>query len=302
MEDSAQLALALKVGCLISYAFQLRQDVIARNLVYARSCGLRHVCGYGASGVVVYEPGDQKHGNFLNASYRAIRHNPAWAHRLDKVHPSAGDCLPKGDHRWRELDSCTSSDALLMNVFCHPRTLNQPLLCSTLNVQIGESPIFGFRARVPLANGLTDRTEVDMKLGNLLVESKLTESDFQTGGVEAVESYRDLHQVFDRNMLPQVRGQYVSYQLIRNVLAAHAFGLSLCVLLDARRPDLVEAWYAIMRCVKASELRTRCQVLTWQELSRTLPGTLQRFLQDKYGIEPWRGFGMHSLTHPPIES
>ena len=154
-------------------------------------------------------------------------------------------------------------------------------------MQIGESPIFGFRARVPLANGLTDRTEVDMKLGNLLVESKLTESDFQTRAVEAVEAYRDLHQVFDRNMLPQARGQYVSYQLIRNVLAAHALGLSLCVLLDARRPDLMEAWYAIMRCVKASDLRTRCQVLTWQELSQALPSALQRFLQDKYGIERW---------------
>src|SRR5215510_2937926 len=89
MEDSAELALALKVRCLISYAFQLRQDVIARNLAYARSCGLRHVCGYGASAVVAYEPSDNKHGNFLNASYRAIRHNPDWARRLDKVHPSA---------------------------------------------------------------------------------------------------------------------------------------------------------------------------------------------------------------------
>ena len=88
-------------------------------------------------------------------------------------------------------------------------------------------------------------------------------------------------------MLPKVGGQYVSYQLIRNVLAAYALGLSLCVLLDARRPDLMEAWYAIMRCVKTSELRTRCQVLTWQELSQALPRALQRFLLDKYGIEGW---------------
>jgi hypothetical protein len=273
---------------LISYAFQLRQDVIARNLAYARSGGLRHVCGYGANTVVVYEPDDKKHGNFLNASYRAIRQNLDWSRRLGKVHSSAGHCLPKASHRWRELDSCTSSDALLMNVFCHPRTLNNPVLRSTLNVPFGESPIFGFRARVPLANGRADRTEVDMKLGSLLVESKLTESDFQTRGVEAVESYRDLHQVFHGDMLPKVRGQYVSYQLIRNVLAAYALGLSLCVLLDARRPDLMEAWYAVMRCVKTSDLRTRCQVLTWQELSQTLPSALQRFLQEKYGIEQWR--------------
>jgi hypothetical protein len=275
------------VRALISSALTLRQDVIARNLAYARALGLRHVCSYGANAVVVYEPTDKKHGNFLNASYRAIRHNPDWTRRLNKVHSSAAQSLPKADRRWRELDSCTSSDALLMNVFCHPRTLNHTL-CSTMNVQIGESPIFGFRARVPLANGRADRTEVDMKLGELLVESKLTEPGFQTGRIEVVESYRDLHEVFEISILPRLRGQYLSYQLIRNVLAAYALGLSLCVILDARRPDLVEAWYAIMRCVKTSDLRTRCQVLTWQELSQTLPSALQRFLQQKYGIEKWR--------------
>ena len=52
--------------------------------------------------------------------------------------------------------------------------------------------MFGFRARVPLANGHSDRTEVDMKLGSLLVESKLTESDFQSQAADLVESYRDL--------------------------------------------------------------------------------------------------------------
>jgi hypothetical protein len=280
------------VRSLISYASQLRQDVIARNVAYARARELRHVCSYGANAVVVYQPSDKKHGNFLDASYRAIRHNPDWTHRLDKVHSSAAHSLPKDDHRWRELDSCTSSDALLMNVFCHPRTLHDRALCSTLNVQIGVSPIFGFRARVPLTNGHADRTEVDMKLGSLLVESKLTESGFQTRAVDAVESYRDLLEVFDINMLPTMRGQYVSYQLIRNVLAAYAFELSLCVILDARRPDLLEAWYAIMRCIKTSDLRTRCQVLTWQELSQTLPKMLQQFLEDKYGIAPCRSVGI----------
>jgi hypothetical protein len=123
-----------------------------------------------------------------------------------------------------------------------------------------------------------------MKLGSLLVESKLTESDFQTKAAEAVEGYRDFREVFDRRMLPRSGNKYSSYQLIRNVLAAHALGLSFCVLLDARRPDLIEAWYAVMRCVRKAELRTRCQVLTWQELSESLPQHLQRFLRDKYGI------------------
>ncbi len=123
-----------------------------------------------------------------------------------------------------------------------------------------------------------------MKLGTLLVESKLTEADFQKAKGAIVESYRDLPDVFDRQVLPKITGCYASYQLIRNVLSAHALDLNFCVILDARRPDLREAWYAIMSCVKNSILRTRCQVLTWQELSEALPSDLQGFLDIKYGI------------------
>jgi hypothetical protein len=36
--------------------------------------------------------------------------------------------------------------------------------------------------------------------------------------------------------------------------------------------------------VKSADLRTRLKVLTWQELAALLPGTLQEFLDRKYGI------------------
>ena len=268
-----------------AYVVQLRQELATRNAAYATSRGLPHVCSYGEMPVVMYQPcGDEEtHGNFLNASYRAILRNPEWKHRLEKVLTNAARSLPLSDRRWRELDSCMSSDALLMNVFCHPRTLRSRAMCATLGVERGESPVFGFRARVPLVNGQSDRTEVDMKLGSLLVEGKLTESDFQSQAKGLVELYRDLHQVFDCRILPKVRDRYVSYQLIRNVLAAHALGLSFCVILDARRPDLMEAWYSVMRYVRIATLRTRCQVLTWQELSEGLPTEVRQFLKDKSG-------------------
>jgi hypothetical protein len=32
-------------------------------------------------------------------------------------------------------------------------------------------------------------------------------------------------------------------------------------------------------------LRTACKVLTWQELSRVLPASMQAFLAVKYGIQ-----------------
>lgn len=173
-----------------------------------------------------------------------------------------------------------------MNVFCHPRIRKLQSVRSVLGIATDEDPIFGYPARVPLLNSHTDRTEVDMKLGSLLVESKLTETDFQTQKPGIVERYRDLHAVFEWKELPRVGAQYASYQLLRNVLAAHALDLSFCVLLDARRPDLLEAWYAVMKCITIADLRTRCKVLTWQELSATLPRDLQNFLDLKYGIVP----------------
>lgn len=45
---------------------------------------------------------------------------------------------------------------------------------------------------------------------------------------------------------------------------------SFCVSCDARRPDLVEAWYRIMRAVRLSQLRCRLKLLTWQELATVL--------------------------------
>jgi len=76
------------------------------------------------------------------------------------------------------------------------------------------------------------------------------------------------------------------YQLIRGVLAAYATGGSFCVFCDARRPDLIENWYSVMRAVRSCVLRCRLQLLTWQELAAVLPKSLQKFLAAKYGIVP----------------
>src|SRR5205085_5942267 len=105
---------------------------------------------------------------------------------------------------------------------------------------IADVPQFGFMPRVPLLTGAVERTEVDMKLGQVLFEAKLTEANFQTQDAALVERYCDLKQVFEFRKLPRQSKQFSSYQLLRNVLAAHALNLHFCVLLDARRPDLVE--------------------------------------------------------------
>jgi hypothetical protein len=43
----------------------------------------------------------------------------------------------------------------------------------TLGFEVGEVPQFGFRAGIQRESRRIDRTEVDMKLGTLLAESKL---------------------------------------------------------------------------------------------------------------------------------
>lgn len=268
------------------FASELRRELCARNALFARDNGLSCVESYGPTPVIVYSPeaDGKRHGNFIRGSYAEILKRPEWTRRMDKVHSSARRSLPGADRKWRELDSSMSSDALLMNIFCFPGVCNHKRVASILGTEVDDVPVFGYKARVPLLNGRTDRTEADMKLGSLLVEAKLTESSFQTKKRSVVESYRDFKQVFDAKTLPCLGDQYISYQLIRNVLAAHATESSFCVILDERRPDLLEAWHAIMRGVRHSELRTRCKVLTWQELSSILPIKLRAFLEVKYGI------------------
>jgi hypothetical protein len=318
------------------YAGELRRELGARNRVWAR--GRANVESYGNPPVIVYSPEELGHGNFFDASYAAISARPDWMRRFDKIH-AQGRALPKAEsgRRWRELDSSMSSDALLMNVFCVAGVAAAAAVRQELGIAGDGLPEFGWKARVPLAPGphgrtRFDRTEVDMRWGDLLVEAKLTESDFQTRTAAIVDGYRDFDAVFDRELLPRVQLRetrrrtavefaeeftqeweeaapdneiaqefqqgivarareaepaepgYAGYQLIRNVLAAYAEGCSFCVIHDERRPDLREAWFQVMAAVKSAKMRTRCKVMTWQELAALVPEELQQFLDLKYGI------------------
>jgi hypothetical protein len=271
----------------MNLAAALRRDLAVRAQKHAQAEAVPHCLSYGEAPIVCFAPYEQdsRHGNFLPQSYKAIQANPEWRKRLAKVHTQGRHSLPNTERgRWMELDSCTSSDALLMNIFCHPRLLRDGKVSAFLGAEQGMSPTFGYKARVPLSNGRFDRTEVDLRLGNLLIEAKLTESDFQTARKNVLLAYRDFSTVFDLQQLPQTADRYLSYQLLRNVLAAHAQQCAFCVLVDARRPDLADAWYAIMKCVQPVELRTNLRISTWQELAQAAPPTVLKFLAAKYGI------------------
>jgi restriction endonuclease-like protein len=281
VEDLFEPKPILRAG---SFAGLLRQELTACARSYAEKHALTPTESYGQSPVLCFRAEKGSHGNFHPSSYRAILASPAWRARLQKPHTSARSALPKYDYTWRELDSSMSSDALLMNIFCFPKLLGRRDVIQLLGVEQDLTPEFGVKARVPLKNGKVDRTEIDLRLGDLLVESKLTETGFQQKPLSVFETYRDLDQVFDVDRLPRAGNYCLGYQLVRNVLAAFATESSFCVMLDRRRPDLLEEWYRIMSCVVDTDLRTRCKVLTWQELAAVVPASLQKFLALKYGI------------------
>jgi hypothetical protein len=78
--------------------------------------------------------------------------------------------------------------------------------------------------------GKVDRTEVDMRLGDLLIEAKLTESDFQRARKPTMGLYRNFREVLSYEELPHNTHAYLSYQLLRNVLVAYATHCAFCVL------------------------------------------------------------------------
>ena len=265
----------------------LRAELSLRSQRRAATYGLLHEQTDGHIPSIVFG-GDEtgRHGNFHPLAYEAIIHTPQWAKRLDKVHTASRRVRVRSNWQWKELDCANSSDALIMNIFCYPQVLASAAVYAMFGVDAKVKPEFGFKPRTPLHGNNRDNSEIDMKIGDLLIEAKLTESDFQSASGSLVSRYCDLETVFDLSELPLRNGKHPGYQLLRATLAAYSTGCGFCVLCDARRPDLIEAWYRVMRAVRLSELRCRLKLLTWQELASVLPAGLQEFLEDKYGIVP----------------
>lgn len=224
--------------------------------------------------------------NFQSESYGAIVTNTTWAERLGKPHPWRNMAKILRANAAMELESCCSSDALLMNIFCYPGALEAlaPLLNCTGSAEL----TFGFKARVAFGRNRHDRTEVDLRIvGNQTVfcEAKLTEEDFTTKSTSHVHRYLHFAAVFEPAKLRTAGGVYLDYQLIRNIIAAHEHGASFYLLHDERRLDLRNAFDATVAAVLQPTLRARCNALTWQQVAAQVPQDLRGFLRDKYGIQ-----------------
>lgn len=269
----------------MNWAETLREELRQQAEEWAAETGLPIYRSHGKAPVVLFEAlADRSaHGNFQLASWQAICKSPDWSRRLEKAH-SRRSALPQTKAvTARELDSSNSSDALLMNCFCYPGA------SSTLLRRLGlppqdETPAFGYKAEVALKDGSSDATEIDMRLGALLVEAKLTEGDFTSRPSGHVERYKDFESVFVVDQLPRQSDRYLGYQLIRNVLAARQHRASLCVFLDQRRPDLLQEWWAVHAAIRNAGLRSRCGFRTWQQVRAASPPPLAEFLMAKYGL------------------
>ena len=211
--------------------------------------------------------------NFKKNSLKQVSKNPDWENRLKKRHTHFKDGT-------LEMASSNSSDALLMNIFCHPKFSTWKGPQSILGF-VNKQPEFGCDLGIEKHSS---PTEIDMVLGDVIYEAKLTETDFTTKDLQTVQRvYPEMEDVFDLKFLSE--GDRVKhYQLLRNIYAAHKKDKSFIVLLDYRRPDLLHCLFDVIKAVRDNELRRKCGFITWQQISRTVGKNLKDFLQLKYGI------------------
>jgi hypothetical protein len=255
-----------------NFSGKLKNQLIKLGEMYATKHNLKCFLRKSA---LIFE--DNK--NLLPASYTCIENN--WKKRLEKTHSHFEKKL-----NIRELDSSNSSDALLMNIFCHPELNKWKSIKKLFNLSDtkGIIPDFGYKPGVNKNGGKPDDTEIDMKLDNIYIEAKLTESDFTKKEKSIVESYDNFGEVFERDYLEHYSNKYLNYQLIRNILAAYQDKYNFILLCDARRPDLIREFYLTVRCIKDVSLRSRCNIVLWQEVCKCVGGDLKPFLIEKYGL------------------
>ena len=241
-----------------NWVSKLKDELRERALYWAAARGISHYSSLGDSPTILFPiaADGNSHGNFHPDSWRAILASELLATRLEKVHPQAATALPAEGAGARELDSSNSSDALLMNCFCFPGAVPRIMKGLGLSEPIGSTalPEFGVKAKLPKTQNRQDTTELDMKIGPYIFEAKLTESDFVSKPIELVREYVDFDSVFDGSVLPTARSSFEGYQLIRNVLAAFHLKVSLIVLLDHRRPDLLQEWWSVHAAIKDAGL------------------------------------------------
>ena len=85
------------------------------------------------------------------------------------------------------------------------------------------NPIFGYKPGVLKDHNIKDATEIDMVIGDIFFEAKLTEINFTEKHVSEVVKYKNINTVFNFDLLPIKNNKIQGYQIIRNILAKGTF-------------------------------------------------------------------------------
>lgn len=248
----------------------LKQEIRKHALSFATRRSLP-VDDTHASALIFCNLDDSFHAESLNN----IRRTADWNARTRKAHQNVTGVL--------EMQSSNSSDALLMNIFCHPSIKQWAGVRKVLGNDM-ETIAFGVQGEVRINNGHTDTTEIDMALPGAFCEAKLTEADFTHKRPEVVENYDGLQETFHAKALPRVGTDYDNYQIIRNLLAAKQHNRDHILFCDERRPDLVRRYLTTVSCLRDIEVRKRCRVIFWQEIVAACGEALRKWIEEKYGI------------------
>lgn len=248
----------------------LKQEIRRSSLAFAKLRGL-NVDDSHSSAIIFSNITD----NFHPDSYRNISNHADWNARTLKPHPNVPGV--------KEMQSSNSSDALLMNIFCHPLIGKWTGVKKVVESEL-DTIVFGVPGAIQLYKGGTDTTEIDLSLTDSLCEAKLTESDFTKKRSLVVENYAGLKEAFHIETLPRKGDDYDNYQIIRNLLASIQHNRKHILFCDERRPDLAMRYMETVSCLRDIKRRVNCRVIFWQELVAACGATLRDWIEEKYGM------------------
>lgn len=225
--------------------------------------------------------------NFHSKSWEIIKNNSSYLKRTLKTHNYKGfiGIVPK----IMEMQSSNSSDALAMNIFCYPDFMKWNGVKKLFGITDFSDIQFGFKAKVKklYSENEEDATEIDIRINDdILIECKLTEDEFTKKDKKEVLKYVMFEKIFHKDKLIQDDNRYSNYQLIRNILAAEQHDSRFILICDIRRPDLAKSFYQTIRCIKDDyiDLRTKCEIIYWQDIAQVVGKELKYFLNEKYRI------------------
>lgn len=209
--------------------------------------------------------------SFHPETYSNIYKKIDYRRRLDKPHPNAPNC--------KEMQSSNSSDALLMNLFAHPKILDWEKLLNLISIKQSDKIEFGWNP--DFKNETKRKTEIDMKIGNSIFEAKLTESDFTQRELEIVLAYPKVKEIIEINSLTE-NNVVSNYQLIRNLLTAEKYDFKFNLIIDETRTDLIREFYKVKRAIKEISLAESFNFFTWQEITNCVGLDLKNYMTEKY--------------------